>query len=132
MMKKHLPTAACSILLGASVFSSPASALDVQISADLLMFGGATSLSISGPDGFSFESNDESIISFVSLADLGIVSDGQYTYHVKEISLGQVSMIDDPANGREQVARHKVRSISSESGTFSVVNGLIVDALEEE
>jgi len=105
MMKIPLSALTGSFLLAAGVFSSPASALDVQISGDVLILGGATSLSTSGPDGFSFESNDASAISFVFLADLGIFSDGQYNYEVEEISLGARSMVDDPANGRVQVAR---------------------------
>lgn len=140
----------CRIGLGALMLCSfliaPAHALDVQISNNLLMFGGATQVSITGPDSFRFDSSNGQPsggagqggsgaapdLSFVTPQEIGIVADGQYTYEAKEIVLGGSSLVDDPANGRVQVERRNVQSVSVQSGTFTVLNGAVVDSTISE
>lgn len=139
-MKSALPA---SVVLALSFLFSPAHALDVQISSNLLMFGSASKVTISGPGNYVFDSDLGRIsvkggggssattvpnLSFVSPQELGIVADGVYTFEAMEIVLGGSSLVDDPVNGRSQVPRSSVQSVSVESGSFTVLNGSIVDS----
>lgn len=119
---------ALSLLIGSQALH----ALDIEMENDLLMFGGVTSVTITGPDGFHFTSDNPEEVAFITLDQIGILQDGVYRYSAEEIVLGDTVTVTDPDNGRAETERRIVRNLLKKNGTFRVKNGLIVNPDKEE
>ena len=116
------------LLLGL-MYSMSANAQDVQLGPDLLILTDVNSITITGPDNFVYQSPVSSVNAgpaFIGLGDAGIQADGTYTYEIKNIVTAGEELVSDPANGRENVTRQLVTFVEIQSGSFRVVNGLIV------
>ncbi len=114
--------------------SAPSHSLDVSMENDLLMFGGVTTVTITGPNGFRFFSDNPDEVAFITLDQIGIVQDGTYRYSAQELALGDSTTVTDPDNGRTNVEKRAVKTLLNESGTFTVVDGIITpsDMIEPE
>lgn len=111
--------------------SLSAQAQDVELSPDLLMFSGASTINIVGPNNYQYQAPVDSNpggggSAFIGLGDAGIQEDGVYHYEIKNIVSGGEETVNDPANGRDSVKRQLVISADVTSGTFRVENGVIV------
>jgi len=118
-------------LLMGFAFSFNVYAQDVELSPNLLMFSGASTISIVGPNDYQYQAPIDSNpagggSAFISLGDAGIQADGTYHYEIKNIVSSGEETVNDPANGRSNVKRQLIVSVNTESGTFRVENGIIV------
>ncbi len=115
------------------VISPVANAIDISMKNDLLMFGGVSTVTIQGPDGYHFSSSESDELAFVTLDQIGILKDGVYHYNAQEIVLGATTiLVTDQTVGRENTPRATVQSINTEAGNFTVKDGLIVDPEQTE
>ena len=117
------------LLLIGALYSFSAHAQDVELAPNLLMFSNVSTIVISGPDGFIYRAPASTVGSgsaFIGLGDAGIQADGTYTYEIKNFTSSGVEIVNDPANGRENVPRNLITSAETRSGSFRVENGVIV------
>jgi len=129
-VKRYLAASALSAL---AVICTYAAAVEITVSQAGMAFDDAVNtVTVTGPNGYLFTSNEPDGTYFVGLGDAEILADGQYVFEVTTIVYGGLETINDTANGRENVTRQIVISSERKSGTFRVVNGSVVDADQEE
>ncbi|NVJ49950.1 MAG: hypothetical protein HWE13_05445 [Gammaproteobacteria bacterium] len=89
--------------------------------------GNKVEITISGPSQFSYKTSSFSGNASVSASQIGFNQDGLYKFEILEIKELGEEVVQDDFNGRGTITRQRVESAKT-SGTFRVVNGVMVDA----
>ncbi len=126
-MKKSL------LLASLAALSFSASALETTISTSELAFSGNNSdtivVNIAGPEDYNQQLTFNSSSASISVYDINSRTDGAYNFEVLATQkIGEESVTS--SNGRNTTVKNVVSS-ETDSGHFSLVNGLIVTATEE-
>lgn len=108
---------------------------DVQLYPDAISINkspstSAMSLTVTGPNNYSFRSAAGTSKSAFGLLDMNVISDGLYKYEIKQYAYFGERTASDPANGRDSATQKLVDSVTTSSGSFRVKNGSIVLAEE--
>ena len=129
----------CVFAAGAFVVSASATAGELQAyggahGVNVSLPAKASSMTVTGPAGFSVTTSDGYVES-----EAGNLPDGVYSYQVVEQQANPVTWLDldraareNEANGRSAKARPgKTRTVVVETGSFTIRKGVVITATNE-